>query len=187
MILQPNSNNPYVLSFRIPDSWAVEKPDSELGAEWSSTTDSWLLIGAGKFGKNLLKIVQDNKDLSPCLDSNGAVKDAVRKRFAHLINVYINRGKPSSEFGDTLYSVDIDDGEEIIEEIQEAKEVKKPVVEKEKDDEIEEITLLDDEEDKENKADNGAVEDNEVDEALGETNDKLVDEDIDDKLLDEAD
>merc|ERR1719350_513532 len=160
-----------------------------MGVDWSSTADSWLLIGAGKFGKNLLKIVQDNKDLSAtCLDSNGAVKDAVRKRFAHLINVYINRGKPSSEFGDSLYSVDIDDGEEIIEEVQEASEVKKTkIVEEKKDDEIEEITLLDDEDDKENKAENGPVEEKEVDEALGETNDKLVDEDIDDKLLDEAD
>ena len=115
------------MSFRIPETWAVEESDIDLGPAlpWSSAADSLLLIGAGKFGKNLLKIVQDNKDLSPCLDSNGAVKDAVRKRFAHLINVYINRGKPSSEFGDSLYSVDIDDGEEIIEEVQ---EVKKTVV-----------------------------------------------------------
>ena len=176
-----------MLSSRIPDTWAVKKPDGELGAEWSSTTDSWLLVGAGKFGKNLLKIVQDNKDLSAtCLESNGAVKDAVRKRFALLINVYINRGKPSSEFGDSLYSVDIDDGEEIIEEVPEAQDVKKTGVEEKKDDEIEEITLLDDEDDKENK-ENGAVEEKEVDEVLGEMNDKLVDEDIDDKLLDEAD
>jgi len=174
-------------SFRIPDTWAIEKPEGELGADWSSTTDSWLLVGAGKFGKNLLKIIQDNKDLSAtCLDSNGAVKDAVRKRFALLINVYINRGKPSTEFGDSLYSVDIDDGEEIIEEVLEAKDVKKTGVEEKKDDEIEEITLLDDEDDKENK-ENGAVEEKEVDEVLGEMNDKLVDEDIDDKLLDEAD
>merc|ERR1712037_490292 len=105
------------------------------------------------------------------------VKDAVRKRFALLINVYINRGKPSTEFGDSLYSVDIDDGEEIIEEVLEAKDVKKTGVEEKKDDEIEEITLLDDEDDKEK----------EVDEVLGEMNDKLVDEDIDDKLLDGAD
>ena len=172
---------------RIPDTWAVEKPEGELGADWISTSDSWLLVGAGKFGKNLLKIIQDNKDLSAtCLDSNGAVKDAVRKRFALLINVYINRGKPSTEFGDRLYSVDIDDGEEIIEEVLEAKDVKKTGVEEKKDDEIEEITLLDDEDDKENK-ENGAVEEKEVDEVLGEMNDKLVDEDIDDKLLDEAD
>jgi len=111
------------------------------------------------------------------------VKDAVRKRFALLINVYINRGKPSTEFGDSLYSVDIDDGEEIIEEVLEAKEMG---VEEKKDDEIEEITLLDDEDDKENK-ENGAVEEKEVDEVLGEMNDKLVDEDIDDKLLGGAD
>ena len=110
----------------------------------------------------------------------------MRKRFALLINVYINRGKPSTEFGDSLYSVDIDDGEEIIEEVLEAKDVKKTGVEEKKDDEIEEITLLDDEDDKENK-ENGAVEEKEVDEVLGEMNDKLVDEDIDDKLLDEAD
>ena len=176
------------MSFRIPETWAVEESDIDLGPAlpWSTTTDSWLLIGAGKFGKNLLKIVQDNKDLSPCLDSNGAVKDAVRKRFAHLINVYINRGKPSSEFGDSLYSVDIDDGEEIIEEVQEVKKTV-AVEEEKKDADIEEITLLDDEDDKENKAENGAVEEKEVDEALGETNDKLVDEEIDDKLLDEAD
>ena len=164
---------------RIPGTWAVAEPDGELGSEWSSASDSLLLIGAAKFGKSLLKIVQENKDLSGvCLDSNGAVKDPVRKRFAHLINVYINRGKPSSEFGDSLYSVDIDDGEEIIEEVEEK-------VEEVEEEEIEEITVLDD--DKEDNGENGTSEDKEADEVLGENNDKLVDEDIDDKLLDEAD
>ena len=61
------------------------------------------------------------------------------------------------------------------------------VEEEKKEADIEKITLLDYEDDKENKAENGAVEEKEVDEALGETNDKLVDEEIDDKLLDEAD
>ena len=61
------------------------------------------------------------------------------------------------------------------------------VEEEKKEADNEKITLLDYEDDKENKAENGAVEEKEVEEALGETNDKLVDEEIDDKLLDEAD
>ena len=57
------------------------------------------------------------------------------------MDVYINRGKTSAEFGDSLYSVDIDDGEEITEEVQEV--MKTFVVKEEKKDaEIEESAEL---------------------------------------------
>ncbi len=57
------------------------------------------------------------------------------------MDVYINRGKTSAEFGDSLYSVDIDDGEEITEEVQEV--MKTFVVKEEKRDaEIEESAEL---------------------------------------------
>ena len=125
---------------------------------------------------------------SVCLDDNGAVKDVVRRRFAHLINVYITRGKPSAEFGDNLYSVDIDDGEEMLSEPE-------PVTQDNtKDDEVIEITTIDDsdeEENKENDAKNGNTEGKNTDEkneldALGDDDDN-ADEEVDDKLLDEAD
>ena len=135
-----------------------------------------------------MKIVTENSELAAlCLDDNKSVKEVVRKRFAHLINVYINKGNPSSEFEYTLYSVDIEDGEEIIDEEDEE--------ENGNDDkeEIVEITTIDDDdddvkidEDKENKDKNGVTaEDNKAD-MLGEDNDEII-EDIDDKLLDEAD
>ena len=162
---------------RIPDTWEVEAAGSDLGPKWSSVMDSLLLIGGARFGKNLLKIVTNTPELSAvCLDTAGAVKEPVRRRFGHLLNVYINRGKPAAEFGYSLYSVDVDEGEDIIEE-----EEKKKV---DSDEEIVEITELE-EDNKENKDENQALNDAEV---LGdEDNDKLVDEEIDDKLLDEAD
>ena len=162
---------------RIPDTWEVEAAGSDLGPKWSSVMDSLLLIGGARFGKNLLKIVTNTPELSAvCLDTAGAVKEPVRRRFGHLLNVYINRGKPAAEFGYSLYSVDVDEGEDIIEEEEEKKV--------DSDEEIVEITELE-EDNKENKDENQALNDAEV---LGdEDNDKLVDEEIDDKLLDEAD
>ena len=139
-----------------------------------------MLRGAAKFGKSLIKIVTENSDLTPlCLDDVGAVKDAVRKRFGYLINVYITRGKPSAEFGSSLYSVDVEGGEEIIEEVEE-------VAEKEEE-EVMEITEL-----KDTKESNGhGVEDKNEDvdskeETLAENNGE-EEEEVDDKLLDEAD
>jgi len=174
-------------TFRIPDTWNVESPDAELGITWSSINDAQLLIGAAKFGKNLMKIVTENSELSAfCLDDNKAIKEAIRKRFAHLINVYINKGIPSSEFGYTLYSVDVEDGEEIIEEDEEEESSK------DEKDEVVEITTIDDDddvkidEDKENKDKNGVTDEENKADMLGEDNDEII-EDIDDKLLDEAD
>ena len=106
-----------MLSCRIPETWAVEDSDIDLrpSLPWSSTADSWPLIGAGKFRKNQLKIVQDNKDLSPCLDSNGAVNDAVRKRFCPSTST---EGSHPQSLG-TVFTAWVDDCEEIIEEVQE--------------------------------------------------------------------
>ena len=103
-------------SFVIPSSWDMDSPGPELGKSWNRRTDAQLLAGASRFGKNLLKIVEADTDTqlrSKCLDSNGAVKEAVRARFGHLVNVYITRGKPAEEFGTSLYSLDIEDGEEL--------------------------------------------------------------------------
>ena len=138
------------------------------------------MIGAAKFGKNLIKIVTENTDLTAlCLDDVGVVKDAVRRRFGYLINVYVTRGKPSAEFGSSLYSVDVEGGEEIIEEEE---------TEEKEEEEVMEITELKDSKSKESNG-NG-VEDKNIDadskeETLAENN--CEEEEVDDKLLDEAD
>merc|ERR1711874_371046 len=152
--------------------------------------------GASRFGKNLLKIVNSDSILSLLsLDSNGAVKEAVRKRFGHLINVYITRGQPAEEFGTSLYSIDREedeeddhhlDEEEGEDEVEEVKEVK----------EMKEVTEdSGDIENKENQDNNGVQE--EKQEASQEEEKELVnledeedldpDEEIDEKLLDDSD
>merc|ERR1711874_619976 len=123
-------------AFIIPSSWDVDSPEEDLGQNWNRKADSRLLRGASRFGKNLLKIVNSDSILSLLsLDSNGAVKAAVRKRFGHLINVYITRGQPAEEFGTSLYSIDREEdeeddhhldeeeGEDEVEEVKEVKEV----------------------------------------------------------------
>jgi len=180
-------------TFRIPEDWTVRPVEEDLGENWTSTTDGLLLAGAARFGKNLLKIVTETEELKPlCLDDVGAVKDTVRKRFAHLINVFITRGKPSEEFGDSLYSVDLDYGEDIYPEIVPEPEVEAPK-EEEKKEEIIEITTIDDDDDDDEKKDenkeNGDKNGKEADvalDALGDDGDEVIEE-VDDKLLDEAD
>ena len=165
-------HNPTPIIFRIPDDWSVEAASSDLGDKWTSNEDSLLLIGAAKFGKNLLKIVTENSDLTPlCLDDVGVVKDAVRKRFGYLINVYITRGKPVKEFGSSLYSVDVEGGEEVIEEEEKHDE--------ETDDDIVEISESK-EDGKENET--KVEEESKELETLDENGDN-----VDEKLLDEAD
>ena len=109
-----------------------------------------------------------------------------------MINVFITRGKPSEEFGDSLYSVDLDYGEDIYPEIVPEPEVEAPK-EEEKKEEIIEITTIDDDDDddemkdenKENGDKNGKEADVALD-ALGDDGDEVIEE-VDDKLLDEAD
>merc|ERR1712098_129478 len=178
-------------TFRIPESWSVRPVEADLGDNWTTSTDSLLLAGAARFGKNLLKIVSETPELkSLCLDDVGAVKDAVRKRFGHLINVFITRGKPSDEFGDSLYSVDMDYGEDIYPE--KVPEVEAPKEEK-KEEEIIEITTIDDDDDEDDKEvekkennDKNGKEDADALDALGDDGDEVIEE-VDDKLLDEAD
>ena len=183
-------------AFIIPSSWDVDSPEEDLGQNWNRKADSRLLRGASRFGKNLLKIVNSDSVLSLLsLDSNGAVKAAVRKRFGHLINVYITRGQPAEEFGTSLYSIDREedeeddhhlDEEEGEDEVEEVKEVK----------EMKEVTEDSGNiENKENQDNNGVQE--EKQEASQDEEKELVnledeedldpDEEIDEKLLDDSD
>lgn len=165
-------------AFRIPSSWDMDNPGEDLGQEWNRKTDSQLLVGASRFGKNLLKIVSSDPQLSAMsLDSNGAVKEAVRRRFGHLINVYITRGQPTEEFGTSLYSVDIEDEEEYDHHLDgEAEEVQQ----------VEEIPVgKKNAENKENQANNGIQKSKEEDPKEKETEEELItlDDDEDDEEL----
>jgi len=97
-------------SWRIPSSWDFDIPEEELGEDWNRKDDSRLLIGASKFGKNLQKILASYPSMSgKSLDSSGEVLDAVKRRFGYLLNIYMNRGEAVEEFGDTIYSVDVEE------------------------------------------------------------------------------
>ena len=179
-------------AFIIPSSWDVDSPEEGLGQEWNRKADSRLLSGASRFGKNLLKIVNTDSILSLlALDSNGAVKEAVRRRFGHLINVYITRGQPAEEFGTSLYSIDREEEEEDDHHLEE------------KEEEAEEVVEVKDEgesaENKENQDNNGAQEakleegqEEEKELVNLEDEDEIEnasdpDEEIDEKLLDDSD
>merc|ERR1719445_2729798 len=125
-------------SWRIPSSWDFDIPEDDLGEDWNRKDDSRLLIGASRFGKNLQKILASY----PTMEAKAQDKlPSVRKRFGYLQNIYMNRGQPVEEFGDTLYSVDIEeDGLSWEEELEE----------EESDEEIVEIQNADNEEKNQN-------------------------------------
>ena len=183
-------------TFVIPSSWDVDSPEEGLGKEWNRKADSRLLRGASRFGKNLLKIVNSDSILSLlALDSNGAVKEEVRRRFGHLINVYITRGQPAEEFGTSLYSIDREEEEEDDHHLGEKEE--------EEEEKVEEVVEVTDDggdvDNKENQDNNGVQEAKQ--EASQEEEKELVnlededetenapdpDEEIDEKLLDDSD
>ena len=176
--------------FIIPTSWDMDKPYPGLGPKWNRKMDSKLLVGASRFGKNLLKIVKNDTQLSSLsLDSNGAVKEVVRTRFGHLINVYITRGQPAEEFGTSLYSLDKEDEEELDHLGPDDQEVQK----------VEEVSVVEkDVENKENQGNNTVQETTEKEQHVEENVKELVTldddeevedlrEEIDDSLLDESD
>eukprot|EP00092_Neocalanus_flemingeri_P105061 GFUD01134622.1.p1 GENE.GFUD01134622.1~~GFUD01134622.1.p1 ORF type:complete len:663 (-),score=244.62 GFUD01134622.1:238-2226(-) len=116
-------------SWRIPSSWDVDIPEEDLGDEWNRKDDSRLLIAASRFGKNLSKIMKSYPTMAvKATDSSGVVLDSVKKRFGYLLNVYMNRGVAVEEFGNSLYSVDVEEEDDWEEE-----------VETEEDDEVVEI------------------------------------------------
>ena len=117
-------------SWRIPSSWDFDIPDEDLGEDWNRKDDSRLLIGASKFGKNLQKILASYPTMSSkTLDSSGEILVAVKRRFGYLLNIYMNRGEAVQEFGDTLYTVDVDEEDIILEE--EVEEEEEETVEEE--------------------------------------------------------
>ena len=97
-------------TWRIPVCWQVEMPEEDLGEGWGQKEDSQLIIGASQFGTNIKLIVADCLNLkSAFLDANGDVKEAVKRRFAYLINVYQNRGVFNEEFGLNLVNYNHED------------------------------------------------------------------------------
>jgi len=118
-------------SWRIPSSWDFDIPDEDLGEEWSRKDDSRLLIGASLFGKNLSKILAKY----PSMAAKAQDKlPSVRRRFGYMLNIYMNRGQPVIEFGNTLYSVDIEEEYGTWEEEMEEGESDEEIVEIPRDD-----------------------------------------------------
>lgn len=133
------TNNVKQLTWRIPSNWDLEEPSKDLGEDWNRERDSCLLIGTFKCGKNLAKIVTVFPDMKELMvDEEGKVKEAVKQRYAYLLNIYQNRGVYNEEFGNSFYSGDQEVGDEV--EVME---------EQEYDDEEEVMDITKDEEEKE--------------------------------------
>jgi len=114
-------------TWRIPSHWEFDPPTEDLGGDWNRKDDSRLLIGASRFGKNMQRIIQCfPKKTGKVVDSEGKILSPVKKRFGYLLNVYMNRGAPVAEIGDSLYSVDVvwDEFEEEDEEVEVLQETK---------------------------------------------------------------
>jgi len=102
------------LSWRIPSNWVMDEPSKDLGEDWNRERDSCLLIGTFKCGKNLAKIVTVFPEMKELMvDGEGKVKEAVKLRYAYLLNIYQNRGVYNEEFGNSFYSGDQEIGEEV--------------------------------------------------------------------------
>jgi len=180
-------------AWKIPDNWEMKEPSEDLGQAWTQDQDSCLLVGTFKCGKNLAKIVTEFPEMKELMvDEQGVVKEAVKQRYAYVLNVYQNRGVYSEEFGDSLYSGDQEVGDEV------------EIVEEQDSEDDEEEEVMDITKDEENETStehaNGASED--ANGASEETNGKggeeeelaedveeeiLNDEEVDDALLDTPD
>jgi len=157
-------------SWRIPSSWDVDIPEDDLGEEWNRKDDSRLLIGASRFGKNLSKIIKSYPSMATkSLASTGLVLDSVKKRFGYLLNVYMNRGVAVEEFGNSLYSVDVDDEENWEQEMEE-----------EEDDEVMEIENNDSETEdvKEDESETEDVKEDESETANGDNENGVTESEI---------
>jgi len=104
-------------AWRIPSSWDVDIPAEELGDDWNRKDDSRLLIGASRFGKNLAKIMSLYPNMkAKSLDDKGKVKACVKSRFAYMLNVYQNRGRYVEELGLNLFSADVEEDENLVQQ-----------------------------------------------------------------------
>merc|ERR1712156_896556 len=179
-------------AWKIPDNWEMKEPSKDLGGAWTQDQDSCLLVGTFKCGKNLAKIVTEYPEMKELMvDEQGVVKEAVKQRYAYILNVYQNRGVYNEEFGDSLYSGDQEVGDEV--------EIVKQDSEEDEEEEVMDITK-DEENEMSNEHANGASE--AANGASEETNGKaenkdelakdveeeiLNDEEVDDALLDTPD
>lgn len=103
--------------WRMPTSWKLESPRTDLGENWNSDYDSRLLIGASRFGKNLSKIINFYPNMkAKAQDSFGSILESLKERFGYLLNIYQNRGTFQQEMGLCFYTGDIEE-EEILEEV----------------------------------------------------------------------
>jgi len=171
----------------------MKEPSKDLGEAWTQDQDSCLLVGTFKCGKNLAKIVTEFPEMKELMvDEQGVVKEAVKQRYAYVLNVYQNRGVYNEEFGDSLYSGDQEVGDEV------------EIVEEEDSEEDEEEEVMDITKDEENETStehaNGASEDangaseetngkgGEEEELAEDVEEEILDnEEVDDALLDTPD
>ena len=176
------------LTWRFPSGWKMDEPSEHLGGDWNQEKDSCLLRGTFKCGKNLAKILTvfpDMKDL--VVDEEGKVKEAVKERYAYLLNVYQNRGVYNEEFGNSFYTEDQEEGEEVeIMEEQDDEDAEEEVLDITKDedgekgsDAINSEDVVEIEEELDGKTEDGAE--------LAEEEADDEEEEVDDALLDTPD
>jgi len=181
------SNKKDKRSWRIPPNWKIDEPSEDLGEGWNQEKDSCLLNGTFKCGKNLAKIVTLFPNMKELMvNEEGKMKEAVKQRYAYLLNVYQNRGVYNEEFGSSFYSGDQEVGEEVevMEEQDDDNEEEEEVMDITKDeDEKEDVEMIKESKEQSNgNAENGTELGVEADEEAGNN-----DEEVDDALLDTPD
>ena len=174
-------------SWKIPSDWEMDEPSEDLGKDWDRERDTCLLNGTFKCGKNLSKIVTVFPDMKELMvDGEGKTKEAVKQRYAYLLNVYQNRGVYNEEFGSCFYSGDQEIGEEIevMEEQDDGDSEEEEVMDITKDEEEKEDAEVNLEDVKEAKEESNGNAENGAE--LGEEAEEDDDE-VDDALLDTPD
>merc|ERR1712037_931771 len=174
-------------SWKIPSDWEMDEPSEDLGKDWDRERDTCLLNGTFKCGKNLAKIVTVFPDMKELMvDGEGKTKEAVKQRYAYLLNVYQNRGVYNQEFGSCFYSGDEEIGEEIevMEEQDDGGSEEEEVMDITKDEEEKEDAEVKSEDVKEAKEESNGNTENGAE--LGEEAEEDDDE-VDDALLDTPD
>ena len=174
-------------SWKIPSDWEMDEPSEDLGKDWDRERDTCLLNGTFKCGKNLAKIVTVFPDMKELMvDGEGKTKEAVKQRYAYLLNVYQNRGVYNEEFGSCFYSGDQEIGEEIevMEEQDDGGSEEEEVMDITKDEEEKEDAEVNLEDVKEAKEESNGNAENGAE--LGEEAEEDDDE-VDDALLDTPD
>jgi len=176
------------VSWKIPSEWEIDEPPKDLGEDWDREKDSRLLVSTFRCGKNLAKIVTHFPNMKELIvDGEGKAKEAVKQRYAYLLNIYQNRGVYDEEFGSSFYSGDQDDEEEVEvmeEQGDDGEEEDEEVMDITKDEDAKEDVKMNSENVKEAKEESNGNAENGV-ELGGECEDD--DEEVDDALLDTPD